>query len=336
MSPIKILLTLLCLSTAMFAQQIETPGGDDGDLAGGAAVGVTTWEPMITEFYAAAEHGTDAVVRKREETNALGDNQKREDILGELNQWRALKPKIVPRPAGPAGSQAYTDKEAVISAWQRVANKEGRIEFITYGSNGTPPQLKPGETAKPPGIHTIWTLDHRLLFSCDVDVVTNATAVKKDRMLNDYFKMKQFKITAVKVSDDITHFRDAIPQDAPEIPLYGLKEDTGIYADYRSLAHSLARPQGMLTVDLLNSGIGIKGVWEFRVKVVVLGKIELADEFQEKTVDGAVRLAFVGDQKLDLSILNFDGQRKSGEKDDFIVAADGRVLRVPKRPAANK
>jgi len=329
MKPVQFMLALFATSSFALAQAIDAPGGDDSDLAGGGSAKVVTWEPMIIEFYAAAEHGTSAVIRQKLKNSVLPEGVKSADVLGEVNQWRQLKPAITPRPAGAAGTPAYTDKESVLSAWHRSVDDDARVSFITYGSNSTTTDAKPGEPAPAPGIHTIYSQDHNILFSCDLDILTNANAADKDKMLN-YFRISQYQIYAHKVSDDPKRFRDAIPENAQTVRIRAFVENTVITPQYREIAHTYARPKGGFNVDLLLSGMGETGVWEFRVKVVVQGKLTDADPPVTKEAVGAIRVAFVKDKQFDVRILNFDGQRKAGEKDDYIYTADGRKIPVLK------
>lgn len=313
------LLALLATCGLVRAQAIDAPGGDD-DLAGGGAAKVITWEPIITEFYAQAEHGTSAVIQDKLKNSVLPQGVRSQDVLGELNQWRQLKPAIAPRAAG----TGYKNEESVLSAWHRSVDEDGRVSFITYGSNTTEP-AKPN--APPPGIHTIYSQDHNILFSCDIDILTNANAADKDLML-DHFRIKQFQVYAHKVSDDPKRFRDPVPESAPSVKIRAYADDLRDLPKFLEAAHSYARPTGGFNVDLLTSGMGETGVWEFRTKVVIEGRMSRDDTPVTKEVIGAIRIAFVKNKELEIRTLYFAGQRKAGERDEWIITADGRKIPV--------
>lgn len=305
------LIALLSSSSLTFAQAIDAPGGDD-DLSGSASVDVITWEPILIEFYAAAEHGTSAVIVPELKTIALAPGTNPESVVGEINQWRALQPAIAPRPAGAADTKAYDDKEPVLSAWHRSVDKDGRVSFVTYGTKNydvpdpdtkAPPVFDP---SKPDPIHTIFAKDHRLLLSCDIGILTNARDEQKDSMLDKHFKVKQYKMTAHKISDDPAKYRQAIPQDAPAIKLAGYDDNAVIFPRFNEAAHTYSRPAGHVTVDLLQAGLGESGAWEIRVKAIIEGKASESDELQTKEVEGAIRLALVSDQKFEVQKIAYD------------------------------
>lgn len=324
MKPIQTLLALLALGASAGAQAIDAPGGDETDVSGGGAAKVITWEPIITEFYAMAEHGTSAVIQDKLKNSILPQGVRSQDVIGEVNQWRQLKPAIAPRAAG-AG---YKDEESVLSAWHRSVDQDGRVAFITYGSNTTESKpAEPGAPAPQPGIHTIYSQDHNILFSCDLDILTNANAADKDLMI-DHFRVRQFQVTAHKVSDDPKRFRDPVAENAQVVKIRAYAEDLKEYPKYVDQGHAYARPKGGFNIDLLTSGMGETGVWEFRVKAVVEGKMERDAPATTKEVTGAIRVAFVKNKELELRTLYFAGQRKTGEVDDWIITADGRKVPI--------
>src|SRR3954470_15369795 len=118
------ILSLICVAcVCMLYLGAPTARGQDldDDITGGGDVAPFGWEPMIAEFFAIAPHGQGGEIAKPQNTNAVST-----DVLGEANQWAALKPLILPKGDATAGIPAVDPAADIISAWQRVITPDGK------------------------------------------------------------------------------------------------------------------------------------------------------------------------------------------------------------------
>jgi hypothetical protein len=296
-----------CAGRVAVAQ--EDPGGDDSTTTANFAP--LRWEPMITEFYARAPHGTSAVIVPPSREPVIG-----KDVRGEAAQWGALKPLIAPL------ARSYDKQEPVFSAWQRWVKKDdGTVYFLTFASDKVPGAELPPDLAKPapadagaapaaPSIHTIFAQDHTIELSIDCDVLMNRTGEAKDKLLKDLFQLLALHVTAVKVSDDPKNFRAAVPDGAKVVSIYALGDRNALTGPpYLGATHNFSQQYGaMMPVNMPLVGIDA-GVWEFRILQRVAGRATRNAEAQYKEVQGAIRLAFVNDKALEIRILEYASMR---------------------------
>lgn len=326
-----------CLAQIAIAQ--EDPGGEEGvDVTANGNLAPLKWEPMITEFFVRAQHGTAAVITPPTKNPTI-----RKDARGEAAQWRALIPVIAVR------KQAFGEKEPVISAWQRwVSPENGAVYFITAASDAAenaelPPGVGPtatpdesGEKPAPGTIHSIFAQDHVLELSFDGDVLMNRTGGDKDKLLRDYFQLVTLHVNAVKVSDDLKKFRDAVPENAPAILVYKLGDkDSKTGPRYDESAHNFSLSHtGMHQFNMLTGGIGT-GVWEFRILARVSGKPTFEAEPEIKQAEGAIRVAFVNDKRMAVKILNYDSM-KGKVSYEGMVGTKSKGTKIMPRPGTSQ
>lgn len=277
----------------------ELPGSDDA--TGQAEVQQLHWEPMIVEFFADSTHGGAAVVAPPSKVPPSAAN-----VYGEAAQWLALKPRIAPRTA------AYAANESVLCAWQRKANDQGQVEFVTYGSGSYGEQQPTPQTGK---LHAIFAKDSEVRLFFDLDVLANRTPDEKDKLLRNYFKLAELLVTAVKISDDPTKFRDAAPPNAPAYPILRVYSERELIGeDFVPTMGRWTRPSGSIKWDVRQSRSEV-GVFEFRIKARLLGRANGDEQYASKSIEGAIRIAMVNDTRLAISKLNYDTMRKPGERD---------------------
>jgi hypothetical protein len=316
------------VSFASRASAQDDPGGPI-DASGSGGVQPVKWEPMIVEFYVAAEHGTSAVVRPQLQVETPA-----KDARGEAAQWQAIKTLIAPRAASPVRTQAYKPDEPVFSAWQRLIDPNGVVEFLVYGSNSLPgaPALTAGadEKAAPsPGLHTLFSEDNTVLVWCDLDILMNRPAEFKDEKLKKHFKVLQYEITAVKLNDNLDEFRDAVMEQAEIVPIAKVgNKDEKVGFEYEKTAHGLGRKWGGHGKFNYGDRAGKKGVWELRVVARVSGRMDDAQLEEIKTVQGAIRIAFVDARKFEAMKIVYNSIRKHGKD---LPPYKGPVLGTPTR-----
>ena len=288
-----------------------------------------TWEPIIPEFYAATSTGEAALVTPPRE------NPRNTDVLGEVAQWQVLKPLIAPRGDDVAGIGSYTANESVLSAWHRTFDDSGQVEFRTYGSNGAPTAA---DATPKPMIHAIYCKDHIIRLMFDLDILMNEKDPdKKEQIVNDYFKIAQLSLTARKISDDPANFRGGVPG-SPNPSVYRIvnvgKPDEPVGEDFRASAHSWSSSRQGVSWNFLAATSSEVGVFEYRVKARVNGRFSSQEDYASKTVEGAIRVAFVNNKSIEVIKISGESARKPGQVD---VIKNGRVVQTrDKTPGTTK
>jgi|GEM_PF-4777998 len=291
-------LLLFCVLTAILQSSSLADDLDPGDdLTTTTTAQPTTWEPMIVHFSASGEHGSASLVNPPTTRPALSD-----DAIGEANQWLGMKPLIQPAKGG------INKDVAVISAWERVVQGDKPV-YIQHSSSVTE-----GETEEK--IHAIFAQDYTLCFAADFDILMNATPAKKDQILADFFKITDIQMTVHQVSSDPKNIRAAVEDNAPKFNVYKLPFGASDEAkSWPKLAHNFIHHDGFKWRMTSDQMAGQVGVYEFRLKLTVEGKMAKNEDTKIRTIEGAIRIAVVNDKKWSVDKLSFNTFRKPGEKD---------------------
>lgn len=261
------------------------------------------WEPMITAFWVEPPHGaSDTPVVPAGRGTAIPN------ALGESNQWQALKPLIRVHLRGD-DPEPYGDQELIYSGWRRVVRDDGQTVFEVNGPFRVDKDkfvpLEEGAVVAPADMRlaTIFSLaaQNRVMIKLDI-LMTAPSAEWKDEKVSKYFKVLDMSVTAHKVSRKPEEIRGPVMPDSAldssekqdPIIKFGDPKDERFGADFTNMA-SLEREWNNRQ----------EGVFELRAKARVLGRFSAFEDPQIKTVEGAIRVSFMG-RKMGIDRLNLE------------------------------
>jgi len=239
-----------------------------------------TWEPMLTHFSVASAH-SDALVKAPTTQPAAAA-----DVIGEANQWLALKPNILPHKG------SFRRDESVLCAWTRQTDANGVVQFVTFGSG-------PADGENLGQMYSIFFQDHELYLSLGMDILMNATATKKDEVISQHFTIKDLEVKAFVVTKDTKDFRAAVDDNAPVFTVIHI--DRNLSDEERAFAKiAPAFRDNGIPWNVFDGPGQLAAVFEFRVKLTVEGRMDRNEALKEKTVEGAVRIALVNDRTFEI------------------------------------
>lgn len=305
--------TILCILLGLLMGEAVFADDLDGiDQSTTSTVTPRTWEPMITEFFAAASNGSASLI------TSPGETPRSKDVLGEASQWQLIKPIIAPRGDDVTGIGSYKDDESVLSAWHRMVNDQGQVEFRTFGSNGaTSADGKPSK----PMIHAIYCKDHTIRLIFDLDILMNEKDPdKKDQIVKDYFKIAEISVTARKIADDPANFRAGVPANPNPAGVFKILTVGGpteaVGEDFAARAHAWsAARHGSVDWSFLVPANTEVGVFEYRIKARVNGRFSSQEDYTSKTIEGAIRVASVNNKETEIIKLTWQSARQPGQVD---------------------
>jgi hypothetical protein len=267
--PVGLMAALLAVASTARAQDVE----------GDANVEPVDWEPVITRFFIKPRFKTVSPVQLKLDKKAA--------LPGARAAWLEIKPLI----AIPAG--AIPEDAGVVGGWQ-LEKESGQSENIA-------PFLD--VTSKDKTILTMLK-DEPWQLIVGFDVIMSMDPARKEQVLKDYFKVMEMEVTkAIAISDDPKQFRAAAPAGAkPEGNFIEVTKQANPFgAEWYATI-------GGKTVSCDESIARKEGVAEFRFRATVSGRFSSLEKEQVKSVQGAIRVAFVG-QAIEVRILNFKTSR---------------------------
>lgn len=272
-----------------------------------------TWEPMITEFGVYPSHPNAEVNSPTPVAPAISA-----DIIGEANQWLALKPLILPHKG------SFRRDESVISGWARRASETGAVDFVIFNSG-------PQDGNDPGKLQSMYIGGDSMYVAFNLDILMNATPAKKDEFIKKHFIVTDLQLTAYlvgKVTKESRDFRAALNDDAKSMAIHRLTRDMDETSRrFESVAAAFAKPGIEWHFGDLDGRV--PSIFEIRVKCTVAGRVNDQEKLQEKTVEGAARMMVVDDRTLEIMKLSESHMRKSGEKD---IIKNGNVVGTEQKP----
>lgn len=317
------LLTTLLASVSFAA---DPPGADDGmggDLGGSGSGQQVDWFPVIRSFYVEPYIKGENVNRAPLKLQPFDTTNLPSDLL----QWNALK-AVIERPKDANGQpNPYGPEDQIVAGWKyRVDAKDGN----PTGTTGY--DVKIADKTK---AIQVLLADAGFRIMAEVDVIMTDTPEGKKEKLKKYFTFAEEDVSAWPVNASLKGVRDPIGpealaayrapvKDAPDQLFVNVKPTAVIQPHFLNETDGINFPASW---DYTTHGVG---VWEFRIKIGVSGRVTESERPTIKFADGTIRVAFLDNSQWDFKPLSFQGQRKAGEVDEYIIGADGKIYLKPK------
>jgi hypothetical protein len=263
----------------------DVDGDNADDVSTYAPLDPIAWRPIVSEFFAAAGDGNATVVPPPPATQPTPG-----DLSGEFIDWMRLQPFIAAR------KTAYDKAGDVTCAWVRTINGDGTIQIVSYSHEpGTPPG--------PPHIHTIHN-PTSIALSVGLDATMNAMPEGRNELVRQHFKVLELAVTATRVSDDPAKFQEAVPADAKPVAVLTVgSAGEGAGQDLSTLARKYVLDGGA-AVDWSPTIAGKgPGVFEFRIKARVSGRVNEIEEPVIKTAEGVIRVAVTDKEDRQVTVI---------------------------------
>lgn len=254
-------------------------GPPDTETKGGAEV--ASWEPCITAFYVAK--------KSKENVSAPADSDYKpvDAPPGAQQGWAVLKDAVRIHKPG----SGYEGSDLVYSGWRlQTSGDQAGLGFEAEIARPNDATISTHAKNQPVSIF------YRL------DIFMSLDDARKKELVEKHFRLVDARMSFHAVSDDRSAFRGGAQAAILDtLPLF--------HVDGREQKNLPKwKIPGAEPLERLEWTPRAKGVYEIHYSVTLSGRLDEKERAEEKTVEGAIRVA-VSDEQFDIGNRHFEGTR---------------------------